>query len=382
MGLKVLLHTPNFLPKVSGETLSVYNIARGLTSIGHEVTVVTRYSALKGFRDYGVLRRVNFEVVYTLNGTQLVYEMLRRSYDLIHCFYLVFPGVRGLIVKHVKRLPLIVTTMGYDIHYLKRVGVYGEMSVWKYLELVNLSRVVVKLSDAIVALNNYDKEFLKTMGADEVKVYVVPHPIDTERFSPEFRRYRDEVLENLGIDPGHVLVLTVARFLRFKGWHLLVRAIPLVVKKVKDIHFVFVGTGERPWVEEHVKALGLKNVKILTNVSPDVLPLLYASCDIYVQPSLIETGPLTVLEALSSGLPVIGSPTGWIPLYVKDYRTGFIVNPFNTSELAEKIVLLAQDERLRRRMGIEARTVAIKEFSIRAVAIKYSKIYSYVLARS
>ena len=104
-------------------------------------------------------------------------------------------------------------------------------------------------------------------------------------------------------------------------------------------------------------------------------PRLMAAADILVSPGLDEAAGLVALEAMASGKPVIGARSGATPEIVLDAETGFIVAPMAPAELAEKLVLLATDERLQREMGAAGRHRVETEFNERLPAARFSRIY-------
>ena len=85
--------------------------------------------------------------------------------------------------------------------------------------------------------------------------------------------------------------------------------------------------------------------------------------DIYVLPSLTETTSISTLEAMSCGLPVVVTPVGYVKHYIKDGKNGLLFPKKNSGMLAKKLNLLIKEERLRNKLGAEARKTVIKSFN-------------------
>jgi len=104
-------------------------------------------------------------------------------------------------------------------------------------------------------------------------------------------------------------------------------------------------------------------VKFLGRVGSEELKSLYSSADIYVLPSRMETLPLSLLEAMSSGVPAVATDVGNVREAVEDNITGFVVPPDSPHALAEKIQALLGNDALRVNMGVASRQVACDKFS-------------------
>jgi glycosyltransferase involved in cell wall biosynthesis len=105
------------------------------------------------------------------------------------------------------------------------------------------------------------------------------------------------------------------------------------------------------------------------------VPQLLAQSDIFCLPSLTESLPFSVLEAMAAGLPVVATRVGGVPEAVADGETGFLVEPRDAEGLREKLRLLLNDAELRRRMGEAGRARVEREFSVEAMLEKTTQIY-------
>ena len=174
----------------------------------------------------------------------------------------------------------------------------------------------------------------------------------------------------------------VGRLVPEKGLFLLVDAFAALVGQNRDLGLVLVGDGpDRGRLQERVRALGLSERVVLTgfvsNV-PAVLPLFV----LLALPSFTEGLPLTVLEAMRTGLPVVATRVGGVPAVLGNDVAGVLVEPNDTAGLTEALGRLVDDHELRRALGAAGRRRLIERFSSAAMADRYEALYHEVLAHS
>jgi glycosyltransferase involved in cell wall biosynthesis len=117
------------------------------------------------------------------------------------------------------------------------------------------------------------------------------------------------------------------------------RAFAIVERRVPEARLIVAGDGgEGPALRAMARELGLKQVEFVGAVRPDEMPALYNRADIFVNASLVDNMPLSILEAFACGLPVVTSCAGGIPLMVEDGRTG-VLTPLNDHEAAAAAVM-------------------------------------------
>jgi len=107
--------------------------------------------------------------------------------------------------------------------------------------------------------------------------------------------------------------------------------------------------------------------------------MLYAASDIFVLPSLAEGDPLVVVEAMASGKPIIGTKVGGIPHKVRDGWNGFLIDPGDEQQLADKIKYLIDNPEERKMMGANSRRYAEEEFDWRKVAELMVMVYQSII---
>jgi glycosyltransferase involved in cell wall biosynthesis len=166
----------------------------------------------------------------------------------------------------------------------------------------------------------------------------------------------------------------------------LVRAANIVVNLLghKDVLFLLKGkVFEKEYLERIHKLIEEykleENVKTITGFLPfEDVKKLYIASDIYVLPSLEEPCPTSLLEPLACGKPLVGTDVGGIALMIKEGWNGFLVEPANEEQLAEKIRYLIDHPEKWGKMGKNSRKLAEEEFDWRKIAEKYLKVYEEV----
>jgi len=268
-----------------------------------------------------------------------------------------------MLARMMVGVPYVVTLHGSDVTILG-----GDPS---FLPVNTFS---IENADGITAVARYLAEAAHDRLGIKQDISVVPNFVDSDAFSPA----PHEAVENLG--DRQIVIAHVSNFRPVKRVQDLVAAMEIVVKEAEDAQLILVGDGpERQRVELLVDKLGLRRNVLLTGYRRDVVDFLRCS-DTLVLCSEIESAPLTLLEGMSSGLPVIATGVGGVPEIVADGRNGFLVPPKSPGALAEKILELASDKELRLRMGEEARRTVLERFTADKVVPKYEEIYRSVVS--
>ena len=167
-----------------------------------------------------------------------------------------------------------------------------------------------------------------------------------------------------------------------KGVYVLLEAVKKLA--LKKLEFELVLAGVRKELDEIKLFLSKNNltnfVKLIGPFSDDEKIKLYVSSDVLVLPSLWpENHSIVVIEAMASGLPVVGSRIGGIPEQIDDNKNGFLFSPGNANELAEKLKILLADNEKCKKMGNKAREKAKQEWDMIKHAKKITKIYEGLL---
>lgn len=215
--------------------------------------------------------------------------------------------------------------------------------------------------DRLVVLSESWKAFFSEY-VPENRIFVLYNPIQ-------------EVLPAYSKASGSpVRVLFMGRMGNRKGTYDLLEAARML--KGEDFLLELYGDGEIRNIRELVDTYGMQeHVKVNGWVSHRQVAQIYDAADVLVLPSYSEGLPMSVIEAMGRGLPVVASDVGGIPEAVTDGENGFIIKPGDAAGLAEKLKILIKDSKLRERMGRASLEAARGKFSVAMVGAELEKLY-------
>lgn len=367
--MKICIVVPYFTPYVRGNE---YGLAQSLTDLGHDVTIVAstakapREKAInaavqEGHLDFGVkylptLIDAGDNPIITgidkcIKNQDVV--MLQEDYPFI-CH-------RAYAAARKYGIPTVLSS---ERTY------YPESIVKRYALRVLDATVNKKLRDCVDVLTAHctaAKEFMISELDVRREIKVIHVGVDTKLFRP---------MESEGkyLTEGGFRILTAARLHRYKGLRYLIEAMKGIREEIPDVHLYILGKGpEERNLRNLTEELELENVvTFLTRPVPNYrMPELYAECDVYVQPSIIEPYGIAVLEAMACGKPVVGTRIGGMLDTVKDGETGYVVPAESSIELAKRIIHIAADTNRLTEMGGAARDRAVDLFDLKVIGSKY-----------
>ena len=209
---------------------------------------------------------------------------------------------------------------------------------------------------------------------------LIPNGIPTDEYAPNPNK-RTQWRQAHNIEP-HATVLThIGRFATQKNHALLIEAFAQV-RANTPLYLLLVGSGELEGaVREQVAQLGLEGRVRFLGVRADVAEILNAS-DVFVLSSRWEGNPMSVMEAMASGLPVVSTAVGGVPELVRDGETGLLVPSEDAEALARAIQALVDDSARRQAMGAAARQHAVASFDIRHTVRRYEQLYEALLSKN
>lgn len=202
-----------------------------------------------------------------------------------------------------------------------------------------------------------------------------------EDINPPESTLVEGIRPELGLDQNNFVVLTVG----FVGWrkgHLdILDAVPRVVKENQSVRFIFMGgeeyPGESDQVISRIKSENLDNWVLVTReVERSKVPAYLAAADVFLLPSRREGMPISILEAMRAGLPVIVSNVGAIPEMIEDGQSGLLIEPGSSDAIAQAVINLSRDDVLRQRLAESARKAYEKKYEVNACIRELSSIYS------
>ena len=231
--------------------------------------------------------------------------------------------------------------------------------------------LILSRADHVTAISSYLLGVGERYGYQGARTRI-PNGVDSVRF----RR-------PAGLSPaGEKIIVTTSRLVPKNGIDILIQAIAEVKKTIPDIRCHIIGDGpERKNLELLASALGVgAHIKFFGNVPYEEISKYLWSVSVFVRPSRSEGMGNSFVEALAAGLPVIGTPVGGIPDIIEDGKTGLFSKPENPEDLAEKILAVLRDSRLKDRIRKAGKAMVEKRFGWDAISAKYENIFSSLLS--
>ena len=267
-------------------------------------------------------------------------------------------------------------TIKIPIVYVEHGRFYPDRRKWRRF-LFN--RFLLRRDDVIVAVGESVKQALiRKEGFPAHRISIVYNGVDVRRFNGCFSK-RSYYRQLLGAGPQDVVVAHVARFDRLKDHFTAVSAF----QHLRDIPIKLILVGDGPTrkdVENAIQNMNLKESVRLLGYRQDI-PELLAASDIFLLTSLNEGIPVTIIEAMMAGLPVVATEVGGVSeLVVKD-ETGLLVPPQNPGEIARALHRLAADSELRTRLGQAGRHRAETLFSEDRMFSEYDSLVEKLIAQ-
>ena len=236
-------------------------------------------------------------------------------------------------------------------------------------------RFVLRNYSGVIAVSDEVKTRLLNAGVRLEKIHLIRNGIDLRPFggaTPSHLAARDQ---------GEVITMGwVGRLSSEKGPDIFVRAAARVLAEHSSTKFVMTGDGpDLAILTTLINELNIGGSVSMIGRRED-MPAVYASLDVMVSSSRQEGLPMAILEGMASGLPLVATSVGDVPVVVIDGRTGILVPSEDVELLAAAMVKLLNEPALRESLGIAARKLIEEEFSSNRMAADYLRVYKDVVA--
>ena len=313
--MRIALFSDTYLPEINGVAIHVAALKEGLEALGHEVLVVTTTPKDKtSFDSNGVLHcpSIQLKKIYGYGLSMPInmrqFNIIRKfNPDVIHIHTEFGIGLFGILVSKMLRRPVIYTLHTiYDdyVYYVvpRPLVKTGKRVFYKYI------RSLYKRATVITGPSPKSLEYLNNAGLHR-NIEIIPNPVDVERFSLENVEREDvaQIRSKYNIPNDAFIGCIVSRVGKEKSIDVLLDYIAKYSKKNEKFKFLIVGDGPaKKDLEAQAKRLGIDRAVIFTGKVPNsqLLPY-YAACDVFLTASLSDTNSISMLEAMSMGLPII-----------------------------------------------------------------------------
>lgn len=378
--MRIGIFTNNYIPILSGVSLSVKNFREGLEKLGHDVFVFA--PAFKGYKDKGnrVFRYPSFQMKYKFKYP-LPFPSIRdddfardNKLELIHSQHPWGIGRYALKIARQLNIPIIFTNhtrYSFYVDYLpkfvprKLAAKFVEKSVTKYANKV----------DAVIAPTDHIKEYLIDKGVT-TPIHVAPTGVDPKDLlsAPD-----GNLKKKYNIPEDYQIIFNLSRVSPEKNVKILLKAYEEVLKKKKKVALVVAGEGpDKKYFEQLVKEKGLDDRVFFIGAIPfEKRGGYFKEGDVFMHASLSETQGLVMVDSLVVGVPVVAIEATGVVDVVEDGKSGLITKN-SAKALAEGTLKVLNDSKLRAKLSKGAKARG-KRYSILPTARRMESIYKTVL---
>ena len=312
---------------------------------GHEIHLITydpMDRIIPGVTEYVLTSPLNNLYLDFFPRQRQINKLIREiNPDLIHAHFI---AKYGFHLPGLGFHPAVISAWGDDVLILPQKS----RLLWYY------TKKALAAADLVYAVSrNIQKSIIGDFGIPEMKVRYLPFGIDTDLFAPEplrgSRKHETiEVFSNRGFFPVYDNETLVVGFEQAS-------------KKNPRLRLTLKGEGpEENSIRALVNSLGLRDtISFRKKTDYSEVPGDYRNADIFITTSLSDGTPVSVLEAMASGLPCIATSVGGIPEWIEDKVTGLLVKPGSPDQVAKALLTLASDPSLREQLGTSARDMVV-----------------------
>ena len=389
--MKIGFFTDLYLPSGSGVEISIESFRKNLENLGHEVYVFAPFS--RGFKDTNprVFRFHSLKVIkkpeirlaspfLPVNSPDFLKKIKNLKLDVVHAQTPFTLGILGKYVARWQKIPILYT---HHTQYPEYAKFYlKEKRLLPYLAQA-LVAWFSNISDGIIAPSYKIKKFLREYGVKKT-IYILPPGVDINLFkqSPEERK---NLREKLKISSETKLLLFVGRMGEEKNIEFLLSTLQEILTKNEiPVNLLIVGDG--PYLKKLCQIsrnLRIDSfVKFTGSVLYQDIPKYYQASDIFVFSSLTDTQGIVILEAMSTGLPVVALKDNAFKKIIINDKNGFLIDSkLGQKMFAKKVLTLLKNNFLYNKFSQAARQTAYL-FSEKKQAEKLLNIYQDLIRKN
>jgi glycosyltransferase involved in cell wall biosynthesis len=293
----------------------------------------------------------------------------RRQYDLV---YFLMPGIQiaaGVPLSAALHKPVLMKFSGSN-----------EVNKLTHSFLGRLQLAVLRRwAGRILLLNPGMFEEAAAAGLPSAKLSWMPNPVDMKEFEPASRELQQSRRRELGLDPGALIVVFVGRLAPEKELPSLLDAFAKARRQVPEAQLVLVGEGpERARLAQLARTLDIppEKIRFVGQVIPQAVRNWLQAADVFALVSRLEGFPVSLLEAMATGLPSVVSSIPANLQLIRDGENGLAASVANADELSFALERLLGDSELRARLRAAARASIQDRYSTEAVVDRYEELFS------
>lgn len=376
---KILIFSFAYIPYVGGAEVAVQEITDRINDF-HFDLITLRFD-----KNLPEAEKIGNTIVYRLKGTKLLFPFIslfkalslhkKYKYEIIWAIMANRAGFAALFFKflHPEVKFLLTLQEGDTLDYpRKRMGI-----LWPFLKF--LFKRIFQKADYIQAISRYLARWAMQMGARN-PVAVVPNGVDLQKFKVQVPKLKVNAFKKKSnIKEDDKILITTSRLVEKNAVGDVIEAMKYLPENIK---FLVLGIGpiEKQLKFQVVSSKIQERVKFLGHIEPREVPKYLTISDVFVRPSLSEGLGNSFLEAMAAGLPVIATPVGGIPDFLKDGETGLFCETKNPKNIAEKIKILLGNKELRKKIIKNAQEMVARDYDWDLIASKMRNIFEKLCA--
>ncbi|MCI0551492.1 MAG: glycosyltransferase [Anaerolineae bacterium] len=361
--------TDTYKPYISGVTNYIDLNKRLLEDSGHEVYVFTFGEFDYQDDDPRVIRTPGMQVGDTGFYLSLRYKAqarkLLQTMDVVHVHHPFLSGRLALRYCLTRQIPVVYTNhTRYDLYAHARLPIIPEEVAQSVLQayMPHFCEAV----DLVISPSEGMKKVMREFKV-ESPIEVVPNGVDLKRFHTAKPLSRAE----FGYKEKDILLVYAGRIAPEKNLEFLLQSFAGVSQVIPNVYLLILGSGQK----EHEDAttplpekLGIPDrVRFLGMIPYEELPSYLAMCDAFVTASVTEVHPLSVIEGMATGLPIMGIDSPGVGDSVTDGESGLLAATADIASFTAKLTQLCLNNALRKKMGLAARE-ASEQYDIKRTA--------------
>jgi len=361
--MRIGMMTDVYKPHISGITNYIALNKRYLEQAGHEVFVFTFGDLEHEDDEPNIVRSPGLPLVDTGYYLSFRYsrqaKLLLQTMDLVHVHHPFLSGRLALRYCRPLRIPIVFTNhTRYDLYAQAYLPLLPEEISATFLQAY--MPPFYDAVDLVISPSAGMADVLRQLGVT-CHIEVVPNGVELQRFH---QTSEPAQRTKIGFKPEDILLVYAGRLGPEKNLGFLVRAFSGLAEAIENAHLILVGGGpEEEALKRQSAETGVSSrIHFVGMLDYEHLPSYLAMCDAFVTASVTEVHPLSVIEAMATGLPVLGIQSVGVGDTVEDGITGFLASE-NQAAFAAKMTRLCMDHGLRRKMG-EAARKASRQYAI------------------
>lgn len=381
--LRVLMVSPQFRPIVGGYERAAERLAVELNNQGHAVTIVTERRDLSWLcneqldgvqvRRLWCVHRRHLHILSSLMSLSIFLILRGWAFQVWHVHQYGPHCIVPIVLGKFMRKPVVLKLTGSGAHGITKVA--------ELLPLSWLTRRLIQRVDMVIATSKVTYEEACNFGIVPSRIARIPNGVDTVKYAPRSNEEKVMLRRGLGLHATGV-VLFAGRLSSEKNPDGLLRAWHDVANRIPEKWLlIYLGDGPlRPRLAEMIDEWGMHDAVMLAGPRDDVERWMGAA-DLFVLPSHCEGLSNSLVEAMSSGVPVVSTRVSGSEEIFKESKIGVMVEPRDDASLADAITQMIIDAEERQRCGKSARAYAVARLSIQNVARQTGDLYKELSVR-